>query len=310
VPERIAVSGAGGSLGRLVSGLLLADPGPESIVLATRSPAALDDLAARGAEVRFADFRRPDSLERAYRGCGRLLLISAETAQGDRVALHAGAIRAAAAAGVRHVAFTSMPRVDDPGHPIAGPAREYLATERLLAGSGLDWTVLRNGPYAELNLVERIGDSVVAGSIVTNAGAGGMAFVSRADCAAAAHAVLTTPGHAGRTYEVTGPAAVSYGAVAKLVSEVVGHPVTCTEVGDTEMEQRLRAGGELAEMARLRVAMGAAIRAGFFAAVSPAVERLCGRPPIAVAQVLGRHREELARLFPEPARSSAPGDSL
>ncbi len=310
MPERIAVSGASGALGRLVAERLLEDPGPNSIVLATRSPDALDDLAARGAEVRFADFRRPDSLERAYRGCGRILLISAETAKGDRVALHAGAIGAAARAGARHVAFTSMPLVDDPRHPIVEPAREYLASERLLAGSGLDWTVLRNGPYAELNLVERIGDSVADGSIVTNSGSGGMAFVSRADCAAVAHAVLTGPGHVGCTYEVTGPAALSYAEVATAVSAVVGHPVACTEIGDAEMERRLLDLGEGAEMARLRVAMGVAIRAGFFAAVSPVVERLCGRPPVAVAEVLAVHRQELARTFPEPARRSAPDDSL
>jgi NAD(P)H dehydrogenase (quinone) len=310
MPERIGVSGAGGALGRLVSELLLEDQAPGSIVLSTRAPDALEDLAERGADVRFADYRSPESLERAYRGCSRLLLISAETAGGDRVALHAGAIRAAAAAGVRHLAFTSMPRVDDPRHPIAGPAHEYLATERLLAGSGIDWTVLRNGPYAELNLVERIGDSVVEGSIVTNSGAGGMAFVSRADCAAVAHAVLTGTGEEGRVYEVTGPAALSYGEVAAVVSEVVGHPVACTEIGDGAMEERLLAGGELAEMARLRVAMGVAIREGFFAAVSDVVERFCGRPPLAVAEVLGRHRAELAGIFPEAVADSAPGDPL
>jgi NAD(P)H dehydrogenase (quinone) len=310
VPERIAVSGAGGALGRLVAELLLEVPGPESIVLATRTPDALADLAARGARVRFADFRRPESLARAYRGCGRLLLISAETATGDRVALHAGAIRAAAAAGVRHIIFTSMPRVDDPGHPIVGPAHEYLATERLVAGSGLDWTVLRNGPYAELNLVERIGDSVVGGSIVTNSGSGGMSFVSRADCAAVAHAVLTGAGHAGRTYDITGPAALSYGEVAAMISKVVGRPVACLEIDDAAMERRLIDGGETAEMARLRVAMGIAIRDGFFAAVSPVAEQLCGRPPVAIADVLAGHREELARIFAEPPRLSGPDDSL
>lgn len=310
MPERIGVSGAGGALGRLVASLLLEDQAPGSIVLATRAPHALRDFAMRGADVRFADYRDPESLEQAYRGCGRLLLISAETAHGDRVALHAAAIRAAATAGVRHVAFTSMPRVDDPGHPIVGPAQEYMATERLLAGSGIDWTVLRNGPYAELNLVERVADGIADGSIVTNAGAGAMAFVSRSDCAAVAHAVLTGIGHEGRTYEVTGPAALTYGQVAAAISGVLGRPVRCNEIGDGAMEELLLARGEGVEMARLRVAMGAAIRAGFFATVSDVVERLCGRPATAVAEVLGRHRVELAAAFPEAVADSAPGDPL
>jgi NAD(P)H dehydrogenase (quinone) len=302
VADTIAISGAGGALGRLVAERALQDPPAGGVILTTRVPEALEELRRRGAQVRHADFDVPATLPAALAGATRLLLISASTAGGDRVAQHGAAIAVARDAGVRHIVFTSMPRVDDPAHPLVEPAAEYLGTERLLAAAGIDWTILRNGPYAELNLVERLSDSVVDGALLTNAGTGGLAFVSRADCAAVAHAALTSAGHAGRTYDVTGPVAVSYDEVARELSELLGTAIGFTPVDDAAMARRLRDGGVPEALVGLRVAMGAAIREGFFAGTTATVERLTGRPPATVGAVLAGHRGALADLFAVPPR--------
>ena len=138
---RVAITGASGQLGRLVAERVLAQCAPRDVILATRSPDALSDFAARGAEIRHADFDEPDSLRDALVGAERMLLISATDLE-RRVAQHRAAIAAAKAAGVRRVIYTSgsMPEPPNP----AAVAPSHYATEQALAASGLAWTVLRN----------------------------------------------------------------------------------------------------------------------------------------------------------------------
>jgi NAD(P)H dehydrogenase (quinone) len=123
-----------------------------------------------------------------------------------------------------------------------------------------------------------------------------MAFVSRIDCAAAAYAVLTQDGHAGMTYDITGPASVSYGDVAALLTEVLGRPIGFRGIDDAEMAARFRSAGVPEEMVEPRVALGRAIRGGFFSAVSPTVEELTGRAGVPVRSVLETHRDTLAAI--------------
>jgi len=298
VREVIGVSGASGALGRLVAELLLSDPATaDRVVLTTRSPAALADLAARGADVRAADFDEPSTLPTAFEGIDRLLLISASNAVGDRVAQHGAAVDAAKTGGVRHVVFTSMPRVDDANHPLGFPAHEYFGSEQLVIASGLSWTVLRNGPYAELNLVERIADSVVGNALVTNTGGGRMALISRDDCAAAAVAVLTTGGHEAEIYDITGPEAVSYEEIAQQISEAIDRPVSHRSIEDDAMVKRLLDAGEGELMATLRTALGVAIREGYYADLSPTLEQLTGRRGRLTTDVLRQHRARLRDIF-------------
>ena len=159
------------------------------------------------------------------------------------------------------------------------------------------WTILRNGPYAELNLIERLADGIVDGRLVNNIGGGGIGFVSRADCAAAAHSVLTDDGHEGRTYTITGPAAVTYDDVAAQITQVVGRPVSYMAIDDDAMAELLREVGVEGDMVAARVGLGIALRDGYFADLSPDLEALTGVRGVPVIDVLREHREELGRLF-------------
>jgi NAD(P)H dehydrogenase (quinone) len=286
----VIVTGASGKLGRLVAESLMARLAPAELVLVTRHPAALSDLAARGADVRHGDFDDPASLPKAFAGGSRMLLISTD-AIGRRAAQHRAAIDAAAAAGVGHVVYTSHvnPVADNPIGPIADENRE---TEEMLHDKGLAWTVLRFGSFAELQ-IQPATLAVAGGHLVTNAGDGRVVPVSRRDCADAAAIVLTTDGHDGKTYDITGPEALSQRELAALFAEVSGRPVKVVRVGDKMLTWGLLRYGTPKPLARAVAAFGRSIREGYFDVIDPAFESLSGRPPASLREVLIPHRRDL-----------------
>ena len=215
----IALTGAAGHLGRLIAEQLLDRTDPADVVLITRRPEAVADLVARGASVRTADFTSPDTLATAFTGVDRLLIISADTV-GDRLEGQLAAVAAAKEAGVGHVFYTSAPEptADNP----AGVIPDHRGTEEALAASGLRWTTLRNNLYAEFQL-PTLQQASASGQLVTNAGAGLTAYVTRTDCAAAAAAALLLPDPA-QIYDITGPVGVSSHDLAALAAGLGGSP--------------------------------------------------------------------------------------
>jgi len=286
----VIVTGAAGHLGRLVTEQLLERLAPEDLVLVTRRPQALRELGARGADVRYGDFDAPGSLLEAFAGGDRMLLIGAD-AMGRPVRQQRAAIDAAAAAGVGHVVFTSHVSPVT-ANPIGAIAREPGETEAMLQRSGLAWTVLRFGSFAELQLPPAA-TAAINGRLVTNMGDGRIVPISRRDCAEAAAITLTTEGHTGQTYEITGPRALSAGDLAELYADVTGQPVKLVPISDWLLTWVLVGIGTPWPAALDITAFGRAIRRGYFDVVDPAFERLTGRPPVAVRDVLIAHRADL-----------------
>jgi NAD(P)H dehydrogenase (quinone) len=286
----VIVTGASGHLGRLVADALLESLDPADVVLVSRHPQALRDLAERGATVRHGDFDEPGSLTKAFEGGDRALVIST-LAVGRRAAQHRAAIEAAAAAGVGHVVYTSFPN-PVPGHPVGPIATEHGETEDLLKASGLDWTILRNATYAELQVMPGA-LAVAGGKLYTNAGSGLLVPVSRQDCAAAAATVLATDGHAGKTYDITGPEALSQDQLAEVLSEVSGRRVQVVSLSDRKLTWGLMRYGAAKPVARAIVAFGKAVREGYYSLVDPEVSQLIGREPRTLRDVLIANRGEL-----------------
>jgi NAD(P)H dehydrogenase (quinone) len=286
----LIVTGASGNLGRLVAENLMERLTPEQVVLVTRRPEALSDLRARGADVRYGDFDNPESLPAAFAGGRRMLLISTD-AIGRRVAQHRAAIDAAAATGVSQVVFTSHvnPIAKNPTGPVA---QEPGETEELLHQSGLGWTVLRFGSFAELQ-VPPAALAVSAGRLATNSGDGHIVPVSRRDCAEAAVVALTTDGHLGKTYEITGPESLSATDLAELFSDVSGRSVKVVQLGDKMLSWLLTRYGTPKPVARAVTAFGRAVREGYFDVADPAFELLTGRAPVSLRDVLIAHRGDL-----------------
>lgn len=278
----IAITGASGSLGRSTAELVLQQHDPSQVVLTSRTPESLDALAARGADVRHADFTDPASLRTALRGVDRLLLVSTN-AVGSRVSQHHAAIDAAVEAGVQHVVYTSVPEPVPSNPALVVP--DHAETEAKLRASGLRWTMLRNNFYSHLQAAE-VEVAIRTGTYVTNVGTGRTAYVTREDCAAVAAAVLTQPGHEDTVYDVTGPQALSAAEIVSAARTISGKDVELVHVSDDELAAGLRRNGLPPEIADLVTSLGAASRAGFLSTVTSVVADTTGREPTTMQRAL------------------------
>jgi len=297
---KIIVSGASGQFGHAAASQLL-DMG-EDVIALSRSTDKVADLAARGAEVRAADFDSPDGLEDAMAGGEKLLLIST-TMVGQRPRQHGNAINAAKAAGVKHVVYTSLLGVRKPGNPSV-EGFDHIATEELLEDSGLAYTFLRNSLYAEAVATAMAIPALIAGSKMENAGNGRVPIISRDDCVAMAVAVLTQDGHENKAYEVSGPDLWTLPDAMALVSEMTGKAITIEQVDEEGMYQYFDSIGAVRKSADLTpdtpipwasegmVTFGQSIREGFMDIDSDAVERVTGKKPRSLRSVFEQYQDQ------------------
>lgn len=283
--EKIVVSGASGQLGNLVVEELLArNVAPQNLILVSRTPDtdALKAYAARGASVRYGDFSEPESLEAAYRGGTRMLLISINGG-GNRLALHKAAIDAAARAGVKHIAYTSYVNADRYlDSMIAG---DHRRTEEVLKESGLAWTMLRNQIYAN-GIVDQVAQIVRDGRFVTFTPDARVAYVTREDCAAAAAAVLATPGHENKAYDITGPEAIGPRELVALAREMSGKDIELVALSEADYRAQLAASGMPENAINGTVAFAKELDSPFLREPSRAVAELTGRPATSVRALL------------------------
>ncbi|NVO28723.1 SDR family oxidoreductase [Donghicola sp. C2-DW-16] len=213
----IAITGATGQLGRIVIEQLKAVVPADQIVALVRSPEKAADL---GVEARAFDYDAPETLVSALVGVDKLLLISGSDL-GKRVAQHTAVIAAAKEAGVGFIAYTSLLHADTNTLSLAP---EHVGTEQALAASGIPRTLLRNGWYTE-NYTMSLPAAVQHNALIGSAGEGRISSASRADYAAAAVAVLSTEGHAGKTYELSGDSDYSLSELAAEVSKQTGKDI-------------------------------------------------------------------------------------
>jgi NAD(P)H dehydrogenase (quinone) len=276
-----AVTGASGHVGRFAVQHLLARGVPASDVVAvvrTRGKAA--DLAARGVQVREADYSRPDTMAPALAGVSRLLLVSSSVA-GQRLAHHTDVIMAARTAGVSRIAYTSMLNADDSTSPLAG---EHRDTERVLRDAGIPFTLLRNGYYTEV-YTDPLGQYLTDGVIVGAAGYGKISAAAREDYATAAAAALLQDDEGNRTYELGGPA-FDLPQLAQVISEITGTKVTYRDLPAGEYASWLQNTGLDAATARLVAALDTSIARGDLKTSSPDLARLLGHAATPLTEVV------------------------
>lgn len=297
---KILVTGASGQFGRRAAELLLEVLEPNELVLISRRPESLADFARRGVEIRAGDFDRPETLDAAFAGIDRLLLISTDSVGAKRRRQHGNAIAALERARVGHIVYTSFvgASADNP----AISASEHAATEALLLATGIPCTFLRDSQYSEAITLFVAPDALLTGRWLASTGEGRIGLVSREDCVASAVAVLTGSGHEGKVYDLTGPELLSYRDCAALTAEFGGRPVeyiACSEeekyaffdalgvprriVGDGPIE------GPIPWPSEEMVSFEQAIREGRFAIVSNDVETLIGRPPASLRQIFEQY---------------------
>ncbi len=274
------VTGASGHFGRLAIDSLIADHGivPASIIATTRTPANLADLAARGVSVRAADFGDAASLDKAFAGAERLLLVSTDAlgVPGLRLSQHRAAVAAAARAGVRHLVYTSMPK---PETSAVLFAPDHLGTEQAIAASSIPaWTVLRNNWYFE-NLLMGLPHAISTGQWFSAAGDGKIAHAARADLARAAAAALAASPQDKSVRTLTGSEEWTTAEIAALAARLTGKPLTIVPVSDDGLAQGLIGAGLPDPVARVVASFDTNIRQGGLDGVTGDIKSLTGKAP-------------------------------
>ncbi len=282
------ITGASGQLGRLVIDQLLKKVPAAQIIAAVRSPEKLADLAAKGVQVRKADYSQPETLDSAFAGAEKVLLISSSET-GQRVTQHKAVIEAAERAGIKLLAYTSVLHADTSSLALA---EEHRQTERALAESSVPSVLLRNGWYSE-NYTASIPSDLQHGAHFGCAGDGRISTATRADYAAAAVAVLTaTDDQAGNVYELAGDEAFTLSEFAAEISRQAGKPVPYTDLPEAAFKGALLQAGLPQALAELVANSDAAAAKGALFDDSRQLSTLIGRPTtplsVSVAAALGQ----------------------
>lgn len=234
----IAISAANGQLGRLVLSHLLKKQPASGIVAVVRHPAKAADLAAKGVQVRPGDYADPASLDRAFAGIERLLLISSSEI-GHRAEQHRNAIAAAKRQKVKAIVYTSLLRADTSNLSLAG---EHHETEAMLKASGIPYVLLRNGWYTE-NYTGSVPPALANGAFYGCAGEGRIASAARNDYAEAAAIVLSGDIESGRIYELAGDTAYTLADLAAEISRQSGKKVPYVNIPEADYRGALLKAG-------------------------------------------------------------------
>ncbi len=290
--DTIFVTGASGHLGRaIVNHLLAKGVAATRIVAGTRNTDKLADLAAKGVAVRQADFDDPAGLEKAFAGAGTVLVISTDALDGagTRQRQHKAAIAAAARAGVKRIAYTSLPNA---ATSKVSFAPDHFQSEEAVKATGLPHLIFRDNWYSE-NLFMSLPQALKTGQWYTSAAGGRTAYVARDDIAAAIAGALANPPAASTTYTLAGPEALTNAEVAALATKILGKPIQVVDLTDEQLAGGMKAAGVPEAFIPTFVSFDAAARAGDLAAVTDDVETLSGRKSQRLAAFLEANKAAL-----------------
>ncbi|HNR99838.1 MAG TPA: NmrA family NAD(P)-binding protein [Planctomycetota bacterium] len=284
----IFVIGAGGNIGAALLEELAA--AGARVKAGAHSDESAARLAAGGARVARIDLGDRESLVQGFRGAERLFLM---TPLHERMAEYAGnAVAAAKEAGVAHIVRSSLLGAADGADFKLGAVHGGI--DAAVRASGIPWTLLRpncfmqnfSGPYRRM----------ITGSdaLFLPQGEGKTSFIDARDAAACAAAALLAPErHAGRTYDLTGPEALSGGEAAAIIGAARGAPVTHMDIPPLVARGAALSRGMPAWNVEMLLSLFAHIKAGKAAAVTKAVAEVAGRP----ARTLREYARENARAW-------------
>ncbi len=275
----LLVVGATGNIGRHLVPLLAGDHKVRVVTRDASRTSLWDDEVAGSLDVVVGDIQDAAVLAAALDGVERAFVTLPGTPA--QVAQEAGFVRAAARAGVQHVVKVSVigPAAD---HPV-DYARNQAQIEDVLAETGIATTIQRPNWFAE-NFLGSAPTIAGQGAVYGSAGDGRVAFVDSRDTAAVAAHVLTSKGHEGREYVVTGPRALTFAEAAHELAEGLGRPVEYVDLDDETFAGALARAGLPHDVVEAVVSIMGNARRGALADVTTTVPDLLGRPARPLAQ--------------------------
>ncbi|PLR74228.1 SDR family oxidoreductase [Bacillus sp. UMB0728] len=287
---KLLVTGATGKLGTKIVDSLLKTVPAEQVAVSVRNPEKAAGLEARGVDVRKGDFDSPETLDTAFAGIDRLLIISADGDNETRIRQHGNAVAAAERAGVKFIAYTSIAKASESTNLMAPP---HVATEAAIKKTGIPYSFLRNNWYLE-NEIPTI-QAVLAGAPwVTSAGNGRVGWATQQDYAEAAAAVLFGSGHENTIYELSGKLLTQEELVSEL-GNVLGKDVNVQQVDDTAYAAIMKDAGLPEFIIPLLVGIQESIRSGSLEVESNDFEKALGRPATPVKEALTEMVNEISQ---------------
>jgi NAD(P)H dehydrogenase (quinone) len=280
---KILVTGATGKLGTKVVETLLKTVPADQLAVSVRNPEKAEGLRARGVEVRHGDFDQPETLDTAFAGVDRLLLISTDGDNETRIRQHANAVAAAERAGVAFIAYTSIANAKDSKNFLAPT---HKATEEAILKTGIPYSFLRNNWYLE-NESSSIQGVLAGAPCLTSAGNGKVGWALQQDYAEAAATVLSGNGHENTIYELSGKL-VTQEEFASTLSEVLGKEVPVTQVDDIAYATIMKDAGLPDFLIPFLVGIQQGIREGTLEVESNDFEKLLGRPATPIREGLAQ----------------------
>ena len=276
----IVITGATGNLGQHVIANLLKSVPAANLIAAVRTPAKAADLAAKGVQVRQADYNDGASLDSAFKGATKILLISSSEV-GQRARQHQNVIDAAKRAGVALLAYTSILRADT--SPL-GLAAEHVVTEAAIRDSGLPYSFLRNSWYLE-NHTENLAPVLEHGAVLGAAQDGRFSSATRADYAAAAAAVLTAD-QPQAVYELAGDQSFTLTQYAAEVARQSGKAIVYKDLPEADFKAALVGAGVPEGFAALLADSDVGAAKGGLEDNGKQLSALIGRPTTTMAEAV------------------------
>ncbi|WP_338786451.1 SDR family oxidoreductase [Metabacillus sp. FJAT-53654] len=278
---KLLVTGATGKLGSKVVEALLKTLAAEQLAVSVRNPEKAEGLRARGVDVRLGDFDRPETLDTAFAGIDRLLIISADGDNKTRIRQHANAVGAAERAGVKFIAYTSLANATESTNIMAPP---HVATEAAIVKTGIPYSFLRNNWYLE-NEIGSIQGAIAGAPWVTSAGVGKVGWALQQDYAEAAAAVLTGKGHENTVYELSGPL-LTQEELVSVLGVVLSKEIPVQQVDDEKYAEIMKGLGLSDFVIPIVVGIQESIRNRSLEVERNDFEKILGRPVTPISEAL------------------------
>ncbi len=202
---------------------------------------------------------------------------------------HNNVFDAALEAGVGRILYTSYQRkTESPDSPIRPVTEGHLHIEAKLKESGLTYTILKHGTYAEMIPVFAGHDVLTKHLIYVPAGEGKTSFVLRNDLSEAAAIVLLdeTGKYDFKSLELTGPEALSWGEIADMMSSITNLPIRYISPGEEEYKKAAAEAGVPAGYIDLFANFSKVIKAGECDKISGTLELVLGHKATSVETFL------------------------